>query len=74
MLGAAQFVPVVKTADVRPRAFVDGDDSVGCCQVERGDPGAGALPGGQPVAGGGSNEVVGVGGQRALRIEALRRR
>ena len=74
VVGAAQFLPVVETTDVGPRAFVHGDDSVGCGQVERGDPGAGPLLGGQPVAGGGTNEVVGVGGQRVLRIEALRRR
>ena len=70
--GGAQLLPVVQTADVRARTFVDGDDPVGRRQVEGGEPGAGTLLRGQPVAGGGPNQVVGDGGQRALRIEALR--
>ena len=72
--GVAQFVPVVEAADVGARAFVDGDDPVGRRQVERGGTGAGPLIGCQPVTGGGTDQVVGVCGQRALRVEALRRR
>ena len=49
---------------------MDGDDPVGRRQVEGGGAGAGALLGCQPVTGGGADQVMGVRGQRPLRVEA----
>ena len=74
VVGVVQFLPVVQAADVGASAFVDGDDPAGRREVEGGDPGAGTLVGSQPVTGGRTHQVVGVGGQRALRVEARRGR
>ena len=60
------------TADVGACAFVHRDDAERGRGVEGGQPRFAALLGGQPVAGGRAHQVVGVAGQRPLRIEARR--
>ena len=51
---------------------MDGDDAVTAARSRAASRARGTLLRGQQVAGGGADQVVGVGGQRALRVEARR--
>ena len=72
MVGVVEFLPVLRAADVRAGALVDSDDAGAGGGVEGGSPGIVALHHGEQTSGFGPDQVVGLGCQRMLRVEAGR--